>query len=176
MNPEIEVPMDELETLRQRAQVLARELEETRTGESLEVVEFLLAGEHYGIESRFVREAFRLREITHMPGAPNWIRGVVNVRSQVLAVVDLRPFLHLGQNPFSDESRLLILQGPLGSFGLLVDGIRSVRLMDLDEIQPAPPEAGVRSEYIHGVTAERLIVLDGDEILGDKRLTVGSEP
>ena len=82
--------------LKARAKVLAQEPEkEVLDQDYLEVVEFLLAYETYGIESAYVREIYPLTEITPLPGTPPFVRGIVNIRGQILSVIDLKKFFEL---------------------------------------------------------------------------------
>jgi purine-binding chemotaxis protein CheW len=163
--------------LRERARALATVLEVAESSELLEVIQFRWGQETYAMESRFVREAYRLRDLTWVPCTPHWILGLVNVRSQVLAVVDIRSFLGLPAPAPKPDSRLLILQDEAGQFGVLVDSIEGVRQLRQDEVSAATVlSANVRAEYVLGITPERLILLSGQAILGDRRLEVQSEP
>ncbi|MGA9131499.1 MAG: chemotaxis protein CheW, partial [Candidatus Sulfotelmatobacter sp.] len=82
--------------LKERAKALARESNEsTRVREILEVVTFMLGQEKYGIELRYVREVFPMNELTLLPGTPPFVLGIVNVRGQVLSVIDIRKLFDL---------------------------------------------------------------------------------
>lgn len=163
------------QVLRERARALATPLGSAETGDLLEVIQFRWGKETYAIESRYVREAYRLRDITRVPCTPHWILGLVNVRSQVLAVVDIRSFLGLSTPPPQPDSRLLILQDHAGQFGMLVDFIEGILQLEQDSIGPASVLGpNVREEYVLGVTPERLILLSGQSIVSDPRLEVQS--
>jgi purine-binding chemotaxis protein CheW len=97
--------------LHARAQALARESvrEEAAQG-ALEVVEFLLAYEKYGIESSYVREVYPIRELTPLPGTPPFVLGVTNVRGQILSVIDLKRFFDLPEKGLSDLKRVIIIR------------------------------------------------------------------
>ena len=170
------VTPEEIAVLRTRARELARVESVVDTSQTLEVVEFILAGEHYALETCWVREVYPLKELTPLPCVPSWVRGIVNVRSQILAVVDLRRFFDLPNPGLSDLSKILILQDGETQFGIFADAISGVRQLPLAAIQTHLLENGnFNRSYLRGVTAEHLIVLDGGQILRDERLLVQEE-
>ena len=162
------------ELLKARARDLARKpKEDGAAGAELEVVEFLLADERYGIASTFVREVYPLHELTPLPCTPPFVLGIINVRGQVLAVLDLRKFFDLPFRGITDLNKVIILEAHSTRMGVLADRIFGVRSVPLEQLQPSLPTlTGVRAEYLRGVTAERLIVLDADRILADEGLVV----
>lgn len=163
--------------LKARAKALAREPTSTEaTEEYIEVIEFLLAHERYGLESRFVREVYPLKEFTPLPGTPTFVLGIINVRGRILSVVDIKKFFDLPQKGLTDLNKVIIVQHDRIEFGLLADAVRGVRTIPLSAIQPSPPTlTGVRADYLRGVTGERLIVLDVVRILTDPRVIVRHE-
>jgi purine-binding chemotaxis protein CheW len=163
--------------LKERAKTLARETEaEEVTHEYLEVVEFSLAYETYGIESSYVREVYPLTEITPLPGTPPFVLGIVNVRGQILSVIDLKRFFGLPEKGLTDLNKVIILHNDRMEFGVLADVILGVRLVPLQEIQPSLPTlTDIRADYLKGVTQERLIVLEAAKILSDRRMIVHEE-
>lgn len=163
--------------LKQRAKALAREPEaEEGAQEYLEVVEFSLAYEKYGIESSYVREVYPLTEITPLPGTPAFVLGIVNIRGQILSVIDLKKFFDLPEKGLTDLNKVIILRNDGMEFGVLADAILSVRLVPLKEIQPSLPTlTDIRADYLKGVTRERLIVLEAAKILSDRRMIVHDE-
>ncbi len=163
--------------LKARAKALAREPASTEAAEEyIEVIEFLLAHERYGLESRFVREVYPLKEFTPLPGTPAFVLGIINVRGRILSVVDIKKFFDLPQKGLTDLNKVIIVQHDRIEFGLLADAVRGVRTIPLSVIQPSLPTlTGVRADYLRGVTGERLIVLDVARILTDPRVIVRHE-
>lgn len=163
--------------LKARAIALARQPEDEKTyDEYIEVVEFLLANEKYGIESRCVREVYPLKELTPVPCTPPFVRGIINVRGKILSVIDIKKFFELPEKEMTDLNRVIIVHNDQMEFGILADAILGVRLIPLLEIQPTLPTlTGIRAEYLRGVTAERLVVLDVEKILSDKKIMVHEE-
>jgi purine-binding chemotaxis protein CheW len=157
--------------LDERARLLARVPPARPDAASLlEVVTFRVAGERYAIGSRHVREVVRRIELTPLPGAPDSLAGVVNLRGEILAVFDPRTFFGLGERGPA-ASCMLVLGGDRIEFGLLADEVEDVRTLRMEEI--LPPSATLADpgrEYLRGVTADALLVLDGAILLHDRRL------
>lgn len=166
-------PWKKQEILRERAMVLAREPETARGGERLEIVEFLLSPERYGIESTHIGEVYPLKELTPLPCTPPFVLGVMNVRGRILPVLDIRKFFDLPEKGLSDLNKVIVLQGDAMEFGILADAIIGTRTVPVADLLPSLPTlTDIRAEYLRGVTAERLVVLDGGKILSDRKIVV----
>ncbi len=163
--------------LKARAKALAREPErEAATEEFLEVVEFLLAHEKYAVESVHIREVYPLKDLTPLPCTPPFVLGIVNVRGQILTVIDIKKFFDLPEKGLTDLNKVIIVRAGDMEFGILADAILSVRSLPLAEIQPPPPTlTGIRAEYLRGVTSERVVILDVARILADEKIVVREE-
>ncbi|MBI3957218.1 MAG: purine-binding chemotaxis protein CheW, partial [Chloroflexi bacterium] len=179
--------------LKARAKALAREPERKEAaGETIEVIEFLLAHERYGLESRFVREVYPLKELTPLPCTPPFVLGLVNVRGQILSVIDLKKFFDLPEKGLTDLNKLIILDsGGLAlsasaslsvnsaegmAFGILADAVLGVRPIPASELQPSLPTlTGIREEFLKGVTRERVVILDAERLLSSKDIIVHEE-
>lgn len=157
------------EILKARARALAREpLQDQRLEHTIEVVEFVLAYERYALDSSFVREVQPLKDLTALPGTPAFVAGIINVRGQIVSVVDMKRFFDLPDKGLSDLHKVIILDDGLMSFGLLVDAVIAVHRLPLDRIQPAPAAlTGIRAEYLQGVTAQHTVILNAARILAD---------
>ena len=163
--------------LKTRAKILAQDPDEKKTFEDqIEVVQFLLGHENYCIETSYVREVYPMKELTRLPGTPPFVLGIINVRGQILSILDLKRFFKLPEREATDHSKVIIACNEAMEFGILADAVLDVRSVPLKEIQPLLPTlAGVSAEYLRGVTKERIVVLDAEKILSDKRLTVHQE-
>jgi purine-binding chemotaxis protein CheW len=168
---------DAAQTLRARARALARPPAPTPAAETLlEVLEFRLAQERYAIETRYVREVYPLKDLTPLPCTPPFVLGIVNVRGRILPVFDLKKFFDLPEQGLTDLHRIILIEGNEMELGLLADVTVGVRSLPADSLQPSLPTlTGIRSEYLKGVTAERLVVLDVARILADPRIIVHEE-
>jgi len=168
---------DDAQILRARAQALARPPEQAPAAETLlEVLEFRLAQERYAVEVRHVREVYPLKDLTALPGTPAFVLGIVNVRGRILPVLDIRKFFDLPEQGLTDLHRIIFVHGNDLDFGLLADSIVAVRFIPLEGLQPSLPTlSGIRSDYLKGVTVERLVVLDLDRVFEDPKIIVHEE-
>lgn len=168
------VPEERKKILRERARMLAREMETGRAAQAqLDVVEFILAYERYAVESSWVREVYPLKEITPLPGTPAFVLGIINVRGQIVSVVDLKKFFDLPDKGLTDLNKVIIIGDGNVEFGLLADAVPGVRQILREEIQPPPPTlTGLRAEYVQGVTPDLLVVLHIARILADPAIKV----
>ncbi|MEK7474557.1 MAG: chemotaxis protein CheW [Candidatus Coatesbacteria bacterium] len=162
------------EIMEERARRLARPAAEVRgSGDTLEIVVFGLASERYAVENRYVREVVRLADLAPVPGAPEFMAGVTNLRGEILAVVDLRRFFGVPARGITDTSRVVVLGADEAEFGVLADAVGEVVSVRPEEIlDPLAPAGGVGGEYLRGVTKDGLIVLDGAALLASPRLVV----
>lgn len=160
--------------LKTRAEALAREPAPAQAADAhLEAVEFLLAYERYAIESRYVREVYPLENLTPLPGTPSFVLGIVNVRGEILPVIDIKTFFDLPGKGLTDLNKVIVLHSDGMLFGILADAIVGVRSIPLADIQPSfPTFTGLRKDYLKGVTSERTVILDAERLLADERIVV----
>lgn len=163
--------------LSERARKLARREKPARpSGELLHVVEFLLAGEHYGFELRYVREVLPVGEITPLPCTPGFVLGLVNVRGEILSVLNLKSFFELGEGGLTDLNKLIVLEHEGITVGVVADAVLRECSLEPESIQGCLPTlTGLRREYLRGVTRGRLAILDAGKILADPRIVVHEE-
>ncbi len=168
---------DDSVILRERARALAHAVDQDPAPDTLlDVIEFRLAHEHYAVETRFVRDVVALKELTPLPGVPPFVRGIVNVRGQILPLVDLKRLFDLPEHGLTDLHRVIVVRGQGVEIGLLADMSLGVRSVPVGSLQPTLSTlTGIRSDYLKGVTAERLVVLDLDRLLADERLIVNDD-
>jgi purine-binding chemotaxis protein CheW len=123
---------------------------------------FLLDREEYGVEVRLVQEIRRVGEITQVPRAPDFVRGVMNLRGRIIPVIDLKRKLGIGDVAPSRAARIVVVRLQERLLGLLVDGASQVLKVPVSSVE-APPEEVVEKggDYIRGVAklGERLIIL-----------------
>jgi len=160
--------------LKARAKALAREPAKTNArDQTVEIVEFILGYETYIIEAQYVREVYPLENLTPLPCTPAFVLGVVNVRGEILSVIDLKKFFDLPEKGLTDLNKVIVLQSEGMLFGILADAVLDVRRISLTEIQPSLPTLiGVRDRYLRGITPERAVFLDGEKLLTDEQIIV----
>jgi purine-binding chemotaxis protein CheW len=139
---------------------------------------FFLAREEYGVDVRQVQEIRRVAEITSVPRAPEFVRGVINLRGRILPVLDLRRRLGLGEVEVERASRIVVVRLKERLLGLLVDGASQVLKVPLSRIEAAPEEVVQKGgDYIRGVAKldDRLIILvDLERLLAGELAAAGA--
>ena len=123
---------------------------------------FVLDQEEYAVDVHVVQEIRRVTEITAVPRAPEFIRGVINLRGRILPVVDLKRKLRMGHVEVGKSSRIVVVRLRERLLGLLVDGAQQVLKVPLSRIEPPPEEVVAGGgDYIRGVAKldDRLIIL-----------------
>jgi len=166
--------------LQSRAKKLAVKEKEKKRREKIDLVEFKLADERYGVECRYVREVYPLKTLTSIPGTPDFVRGIVSVRGEIVSVVDLKLFFQMPQRGLTDMTRVIILSGSAHGgkmeFGILAEEVMGTVSLELQGLQPPLPTlTGIRAEYLKGISKERLVVLDAPKLLSDKKMIVYQE-
>lgn len=159
--------------LKARALALAEKPAPGELGDGIEVVEFLLAHEHYAVESCYVREVIYVESLTPLPCTPPFVLGIANVRGEIIPVIDLREFFELPERGLTDLNKIIVLQSGKILFSILVDRIVSVRGILIAHIQPSLPTlTGIRENYLKGITPERLVILDAERLLMDDNIVM----
>ncbi len=160
--------------LKTRAQALAQAPAKSEAGDDyMEVVEFVLAYENYAVETCHVREIYPLEHLTPLPCTPAFVLGIVNVRGEILSVIDLKKFFDLPEQGLTDLNKVIVLRSEQMVFGILADAVVGARHVRVSDIQPSLPTlTGVREAYLKGVTAERTVILDAEKLFADKKIIV----
>ena len=137
---------------------------------SMQLVSFQLAQEEYGVEITKVQEIILMGEITRVPQTPDYIKGLINLRSTVIPIVDLRLRFDLPPQETTDDTRIMIVNVAGKTVGITVDAVSEVLRVSQDQIAPTPPTvAGLEREHLCGLVKledRLLILLDIDKILG----------
>ncbi len=163
--------------LRARARSLAAApVPDAAPASLLQVVVFRAGAERYALEMRHVREVRPLTALTAVPGTPDYIVGVVNLSGRAVAVTDLKRLFGIPDRSLPSLNRVIVLGNDAMEAGLLADTITGVTAVEQDSlIADIPTLEGVRREFLLGVTPERIIVLDGANLLGSPRLRAHGE-
>jgi purine-binding chemotaxis protein CheW len=178
MNDEAGSALSETQrVLRARARALARPVDDASlVGSTVEVLEFSLAHERYAVEVSDVTGVELLRNLTPLPCTPPFVAGIVNVRGRLLPVLDLKKFFDLPEEGLTDLHAVILVSNKDIEFGLLADIINGVRSIPLASLQPELPTlTDVGTEYLKGVTPERLVVLDVARIMADPKIIVDED-
>ncbi|MEO2266877.1 chemotaxis protein CheW [Pseudoalteromonas pernae] len=139
--------------------------------EVLQWVTFRLEQETYGINVMQVQEVLRYTEIAPVPGAPSYVLGIINLRGNVVTVIDTRARFGLIDAEVTDNSRIVIIEAEKQVIGILVDSVAEVVYLRSSEIDSAPNIGTEESaKFIQGVSnrdGELLILVDLNKLLND---------
>jgi purine-binding chemotaxis protein CheW len=130
--------------------------------ETIQVVSFKLGSEEYGVDIAQVQEINRMVAVTHVPRAPQFMEGVINLRGQLIPIIDLRARFGMPRAEHTKNTRIVVTEIGTKRVGMVVDSVSEVLRLPLDAIEPAPEMiTGVDTEYIRGVgkIEDRLIIL-----------------
>lgn len=135
----------------------------------LQWVTFRLDGEAYGINVMQVQEVLRYTEIATVPGATDYVLGIINLRGTVLTVIDTRHCFGLAPTEVTEQSRIVIVEVDSHVVGILVDAVAEVVYLRQSEIEAAPNVGSRDSDrFIRGVCnreGELLILVELDRLL-----------
>lgn len=141
-------------------------------------VTFRLGQELYGVVVKKVREILRINNISPVPGAPEHIIGITNIRGNVVSVIDGRRRINLSAQEYTDLSRMVVMESDDDIVAVVVDKV--VDIIDLPEslIDSSPKfNRGGGSRYISGVIAhsdELIIILDSEKFISDEEVNMVS--
>ena len=139
--------------------------------EVLQWVTFKLDNETYGINVMQVQEVLRHTEIAPVPGAPGYVLGIINLRGNVVTVIDTRARFGLESGEVTDNTRIVIIESEKQVIGIMVDSVAEVVYLKASEIDIAPNVGNDESaKFIQGVSnrdGELLILVDLNKLLTD---------
>ena len=139
-------------------------------GEVLQLVSFQLGPEEYAIDILGVQEIIRMVEITHVPNAPHYVEGVVNLRGKVIPIINLRTRLGLSSTEPTKDTRIVVVEVAHLILGFIVDSVEEVLRLPEEFIEPPPSTGrGGADEFHKGVgrvEGRLLILLDLELLFG----------
>ncbi len=142
--------------------------EHTNEGVS-QLVVFMMENEEFACSINNVKEVVKMVRVTPLPRSLDFVEGVINMRGEVIPVIDLRKRFALAEAERTDENRIIIVEVQERMVGLIVDSVSEVTRLPVEQIQEAPSQvAGGKTDLITGVgkIEERmLIILNLDRIL-----------
>lgn len=135
-------------------------------------VTFRLDNETYGIRVMQVQEVLRVTEIAPVPGAPHYVMGIINLRGNVVTVINTRTRFGLMEADIDDSTRIVIIEAGNNVVGILVDSVAEVVDLRRSQIETSPNVGNDESsKYIEGVATrngELLILVDINKLLTDE--------
>ena len=141
----------------------------SEAGELRQFISFSVGEEEYGLELLRVKEVIRIREITWLPKAPSFVKGIINLRGDVIPIIDLRDKFGLEPKEATSTTRVIVVEVEGRLMGMVVDSASQVVRIPADQIDPPPPVlGGFSQEFITGVGKledKLIILLNADAVL-----------
>jgi len=135
---------------------------------------FTLGAEEYGIDILKVQEIRGYDSVTRIANAPEFIKGVINLRGIIVPIVDMRIKFHLGRVEYDHQTVVIILNVAGRVVGMVVDGVSDVLTLATDQIMPAPEfGATLTAEYLTGlgtVDGRMLILMDIEKLMTSREM------
>jgi len=149
----------------------------SNTGPTLHLVTFSVDGEEYGIDISSVQEIIRVSQITAVPNAPDFVRGVINLRGKVIPVLNLRKRLELPDGVLTKNSRIMVVECGARVLGLLVDGVSHVIRIPTASVDTPPGEVDGTIAFVKGIgkiDSRLIMIMELDKVLSkEARQAVG---
>jgi len=137
----------------------------------MQYVTFILGSEIYGINVMQVKEVLRYSEIAQVPGAPDYVLGIINLRGSVVTVIETSQRFGLASAEITENTRIVIIEAGEHEIGILVEAVSEVVYLRQSEMETAPNVGNEdSSRFIQGVcnrNNELLILVDLNKLLGD---------
>ncbi|TPV57344.1 chemotaxis protein CheW [Aestuariibacter sp. GS-14] len=147
-------------------------------GATIQLLTFVLDDEIYGADINQIQEVLEYRRVTRVPRTPDYLLGVINLRGQVLPVVDLRHLFEMHRADMTVNTCIVIVEvsvdGENVALGILADAVREVIELPVSDINP-PPRIGSRidTKFISGMGKyhdEFIVILNLSKVMGDEDL------
>jgi len=148
--------------------------EQTAAGSGRELLTFTLGSEEYGIDILKVQEIRGYDAVTTIANAPEFIKGVINLRGVIVPIVDMRIKFKLGEARYDETTVVIILNVAKRVVGMVVDGVSDVLTLAAEQIKPAPEfGAGMDTRYLQGlgtVDERMLILVDIEKLMTSREM------
>lgn len=151
--------------------------EQRRPKPKIKLIPFSLADEWYALDIECVHEVLKVHSIsiTKVPGIPNFILGVINIRGNITSVTDLKKLFSLAEAEINSESRIIVIRASKKTTGILVDSVGKALLLPLDSLQPALSTISeINADYIKGEVkledGRLLTILDMERIMSSAKM------
>jgi purine-binding chemotaxis protein CheW len=141
--------------------------------EDLQIVAFRLSSEEYALPITKVKDINRVMSLTKMPKSPAFMKGVINLRGEIIPVVDLRERFNLPVSEATEDSRIMVVDFNNRLLGIIVDGVTEVLTIPTSEIDIPPTVSKLNIKQVPGVgkvNNRLLILLDIDEVFSEEEV------
>lgn len=149
--------------------------DEAAYSEEIQLLVFSIANEEFACRTDQVIEITKMMEIVNMPKSPTFIKGVINLRGKVIAVIDLADQLDLPPSEHSEDNRIIVAEVDDNMVGMLVHSTSEVLTISTENIEPTPAviEDTIDTRYIQGIgrIGDRIfVILDFTKVLSSEEM------
>lgn len=141
------------------------------SSETIQFIVIRLGEEQYGIDIKYVDNIIHMSSITRVPKVASYVRGVINVRGEVIPVMDIRIKMGLMKTEYTKDTRIVIIKSEQQGFvGLIVDAVREVVTLEVDSIEKMSYDRNGKDMFVTGVGKHQgalISLLDLNEVLAE---------
>ncbi len=152
------------------------EIEDAQNGKYLE---FLIDKESYGIPISFVTEIISMQSVNTLPEAPDYVKGIINLRGKIIPVIDMHCRLNRKDMTYTDRTCIVVVETDRLNIGLIVDSVTEVLMIEEKDIAPAPQIKTADSNgYLSGigkVSGQVKLLLDCDKLFNEEETKIVKE-
>lgn len=150
-------------------------MSEAAGGEVRQLISFRVGEEEYGLDLLRVKEVIRMRQVTWLPKAPSCVKGIINLRGDVIPIIDLRERFELRQHDSNGSTRVIVVEAAGQHVGMVVDSASQVVRVPSDQFDPPPLAVGEAArDFISevGKMGDKLVIMiDADKMLDSRELS-----
>ena len=165
---------DDRKTLEERARALAipqQRADDQPVGDQLLL--WTVMGQRFALETCYVKEVARVRDLTPVPTAPAHLEGICNVRGAIMPAFDLRKLIGITPAGLADRAYMIVVGDSAAEFAVLADSVDDVVRQPLESMFDGAAPATTGAPYVRGITADAVVVFDGAALLSERALFVG---
>ena len=157
----------------------------TTANQTLQILTFTLEKDVFALSITDIREVIEVKELTRLPQTPDFMRGVINLRGQVVPVIDLKRKFEMGTTEFTIDTCIIIIEVEIGdevtTLGALADAVQDVIEVNANDVEP-PPKIGacVDTTYIYGIVVGKqeddfTVILNKPKLFSLRELTLAHD-
>lgn len=159
--------------LKDRALRLSKERAKPLKTKTLDMFEFKLENETYGIEISYISKVHFLKDLTYLPGMPPHVLGIINVHGVILPVIDLRILFEFQTHNLAHANSVIVVTVEESTFGILINEALGVMKISVDNIEPTLPTlTGVREKFTQGISFDNVIILNPQKLAHDETIVI----
>lgn len=159
--------------LMQNVELQLPELQNNQSDLDIKYLTFWCAGQLFGISIAQVVQIIPVQPITPLPDFPNYIKGAIFLRDEVIPIIDTRLRLGKPEKEYDDHTSIIIINVQNHSFGLVVDGVETVEDIPANEVKQPPVNSTNQSKYLKGIAQREsmILLLDVTFLLGAEEVS-----